>query len=217
MDEHRQSLIPIFVTEQLERAANLALDYAPLTRMQLTKLRGKTFALELQRPHFPLLVEVGRRTLRFQSNWEGDVDVTVRGPAFALLRQINRNEQTPAALMAQGIEIEGDQELAQQFLAILKDLDLDLETALGDLIGDMAAHQISEVARAGFSFLRNTAKAMLNQSRHLVVEERKLVIKRREFQRFEDDVDGLRQDTERLQARLNKLKKNLSNQDEVTP
>lgn len=217
MDEHRQSLIPLLITEQLERAANLALDYAPVTRMQLGKLRGKSFALELQRPHFPLLMEVSKRHVHFQSQWEGQVDVTVRGPAVALLKQINSNDQTPGAFMAQGIEIEGDQELAQHFMAILKDLDLDLESALGDLIGDMAAHQISEVARMGFGFLRNTAKAFLDQSRHLVVEERKLVVKRREFMRFEDDVSELRQDTERLQARLNKLKNQLPNQDEVTP
>lgn len=205
MDQQRQSLIPLFVTEQLERAANLALNYAPVTRMQLSKLRGKSFALELQRPHFPLLMEVDRGNLYFQSHREGQADVTVRGPALALLKQINSDDQTPAALMAQGIEIEGDQQLAQQFMSILKDLDLDLELALGDLIGDMAAHQISEVARMGFGFLRSTTKAVLDQSRHLVVEERRLVIKRREFQRFEDKVTELRQGAERLQARINKL------------
>ena len=102
MDEHRQSLIPLLITEQLERAANLALDYAPVTRMQLGKLRGKSFALELQRPHFPLLMEVSKRHVHFQSQWEGQVDVTVRGPAVALLKQINSNDQTPGALMAQG-------------------------------------------------------------------------------------------------------------------
>ena len=41
MDTHRQSLIPAFLTEQLERAANRALYYAPVTRLQLTKLKGK--------------------------------------------------------------------------------------------------------------------------------------------------------------------------------
>src|SRR5262245_18047483 len=67
MDANRQSLLPTFVTEQLERVANRALHYAPLTRLQLHKLEGKSFGIELQRPHFPLLVSVTRKGLLFQS------------------------------------------------------------------------------------------------------------------------------------------------------
>ena len=217
MDQHRQSLIPIFVTEQLERAANLALDYAPVTRMQLAKLRGKRFALELQRPNFPLMIEVGRAQIRFQSNWDDEADVTVRGPAIALIRQLSSDQSSPADLINRGIEIEGDQLLAQQFMTLLKDLDLDLETALGDLIGDLAAHQLSEVARVGFSWLRGTAKAIAQQSRHLVVEERNLVVKRNEFAGFEQEVGELRQQSERLQARLDRLKQSLANQEDTAP
>lgn len=210
MDEHRQSLIPIFLTEQLERAANRALYYAPVTRLQLTKLKGKSLAIELQRPNFPLLMAVGKRSLSFQSQWEGAADVTIRGPALALLRQIGSEETSPADLMALGIEIEGDQQLAQQFLQVIKDLDLDLESALGDLIGDMAAHQIAEVAKVGFGWLRTTAKAVLNQSRQLIAEEHQWVLTPREYQRFRSDVEDLREDTDRLQARLQRLQKTLN-------
>ncbi|AUM12243.1 ubiquinone biosynthesis accessory factor UbiJ [Ketobacter alkanivorans] len=207
MDQHRQSLIPVFLTEQLERAANRALYYAPVTRLQLTKLKGKSLAIELQRPNFPLLMTVGKRSLGFQNQWEGAADVTIRGPAVALLRQIGSAEISPADLMQLGIEIEGDQQLAQQFLQVIKDLDLDLESALGDLIGDMAAHQITEVARVGFSWLRSTARAVIDQSRNVIAEERQWVLTPREFQRFQSDVEDLREDTDRLQARLQRLHK----------
>ena len=50
MTEPQRSLLPVLVTEQLERAANRALRYAPLTRLQLRPLQGRTLALELQRP-----------------------------------------------------------------------------------------------------------------------------------------------------------------------
>lgn len=210
MDQHRQSLIPVFLTEQLERAANRALYYAPVTRLQLTKLKGKSLAIELQRPHFPLLMSVGKRNLSFQSQWDSPADVTIRGPAVALLRQIGKQDITPADLMKLDIEIEGDQQLAQQFLHIIKDLDLDLESALGDLIGDLAAHQITEVAKAGFGWLRTTAKAVLNQSRHMIAEERQWVLTPRQFQRFQQDVEDLREDTDRLQARLQRLQKTLN-------
>ena len=209
MDTHRQSLIPTFLTEQLERVANRALYYAPLTRMQLHKLEGRSLGIELQRPHFPLLVSVTRKGLMFQSHWEGGADVTLRGPAVALLRQLRNEDNTPGSLMRHGIELEGDQALAQQFVKVLKDLDIDLESALGDLIGDLAAHQVVEVARSGLGWLGRAGKSLLQQSRHLLAEERKVVVNTRQFDGFRSKVEQLREDTDRLEARLRLLRDRL--------
>jgi ubiquinone biosynthesis accessory factor UbiJ len=220
MDANRESLIPTFLTEQLERVANRALQYAPLTRLQLHKLEGKSFGIELQRPHFPLLISVTRKGLLFQSHWEGSADVSIRGPAVALLRQLRAEDTTPASLMRNGIELEGDQALAQQFVKVLKDLDIDLESALGDLIGDVAAHQIAEVARTGLDWLNRAGKTLLQQSRNFLAEERKVVLTPRQFHRFRDDVEELREDTDRLEARLRQLQQRVNaraNPEEVKP
>ncbi len=220
MDANRQSLLPTLVTEQLERVANRALHYAPLTRLQLQKLQGKSFGIELQRPHFPLLISVTRKGLLFQSHWEGSADAGIRGPAVALLRQLRQDNTTPAALMRGGIEIIGDPQLVQQFVKVLKDLDLDLESALGDLIGDVAAHQISEIARTGLDWLGRAGKTLLQQSRNFLAEERNVVITPRQFSRFRDDVEALREDTDRLEARLRQLQQQVnspSNKEEVKP
>lgn len=220
MDANRQSLLPTLVTEQLERMANRALQYAPLTRLQLQKLQGKSFGIELQRPSFPLLISVTRKGLLFQSHWEGSADVSIRGPAVALLRQLRQDDTTPAALMRGGIEIEGDQQLAQQFVKVLKDLDIDLESALGDLIGDVAAHQITEIARTGLDWLGRAGKTLLQQSRNFLAEERNVVITPRQHARFRDDVEELREDTDRLEARIRQLQDRVANrpaQEEVKP
>ena len=211
MDDARSSLIPTFLTEQLERVANRALQYAPLTRLQLQKLQGKSFGIELQRPHFPLLVSVTRKGLLFQSHWEGGADVSIRGPAVALLRQLSKGDNTPASLMQAGIEIVGDQQLAQQFVKVLQDLDLDLESMLGDLIGDLAAHQITEVARTGLGWLGRAGKSLLQQSRNFLADERNVVVTSRQFTRFRDDVETLREDTDRVEARLRNLQQTLAN------
>ncbi|HVL01266.1 MAG TPA: SCP2 sterol-binding domain-containing protein [Dongiaceae bacterium] len=211
MDANRQSLLPTFVTEQLERVANRALHNAPLTRLQLHKLEGKSFGIELQRPHFPLLVSVTRKGLLFQSHWEGSADVSIRGPATALLRQLRQDDTTPAALMRAGIEVDGDQLLAQQFVKVMKDLDIDLESILGDLIGDLAAHQVTEIARTGLDWLGRAGKALLQQSRTFLTEERKVLLTPRQHARFRDDVEALREDTDRLEARLRQLQQHVAN------
>ena len=214
MDPHRQSLIPVFLTQQLERTANRTLMYAPVTRMQLVKLKGRTLALELEKPHFPLYLAVGKRQLRFQSRWDAPADVTIRGPALSLLRQMSHQDNTPADLMKLGIEIDGDQQLAQQFLVILRDLDMDFESLLGDVVGDVAAHQISTVARVGLSWFRSTAKTVLQQSRHLLVEEQEWLISPQLFRRFRSDVEELREDSDRLQARLTRFQSRLQSRNE---
>lgn len=212
MDSHRQSLIPTLLTEQLERVANRALDYAPVTRLQLRKLAGKSLAIELQRPHFPLLVSVTRKGVVFYSHWDGGADVTLRGPAVALLRQLREDNPTPASLMCHGIELEGDQALARQFINLLRDLDIDLESALGDLIGDVAAHQAVQVARSGLDWLGRVGKSLLQQSRQLLAEERKVVVSTHQFDEFRSQVEQLREDTDRLEARLQLLRERLQPQ-----
>ena len=209
MTEPQRSLLPVLVTEQLERAANRALRYAPLTRLQLRPLQGRTLALELQRPPLRLLIQVERRTLGFRSHWEEPADVTIRGPALGLLRQLPAREVGIGELMQAGIEIEGDQQLASQYMKILQELDLDLETALGDLIGDVAAHQFSGVARAGWDWFRTTTRTLVRQSRHWLGEEVEWVLTPRRLDTFEGEVNRLRQDTDRLQARLQRLQRRL--------
>lgn len=209
MDTRPPSLIPAFITEQLERLANRALLYAPLTRLQLQKLQGKTFAIELQRPGLRLLLRVTRKGLLFQSQWEDNADASVRGPAVALLRQLRQEDTSPAALIRGGIEIGGDLHLAQQFVKVLKDLDLDLESALGDLIGDVAAHQISELTRTGLGWLGRAGRTLLRQSRNYLAEERNVLLTPRQYTRFRDDVEALRESTDRLDARIARLQRQI--------
>ena len=210
MDEHRQSLLPVFVVGQLEKAANRALKHAPLTRVQMAKLRGRSISIQLERPNFPLQIMIERKQFRFSSQWDEPSDTTISGPTVALMRQLGRQQSSPAELMKHNIVIEGDQELAQQFIKLMKELDVDFESILGDFIGDMAAHQIGEVTRGGIRWLKHTAKAVVKQTKHYLSEERALVVQPQEFDHFEQAVDTLREDTDRLEARIKRLIQNNS-------
>ena len=205
MSNEQTSLLPTLIAEQLEQVANRALHYAPLTRLQLRKLEGKSFGIELQRPPLSLLVSVTRKGLLFQSHWDGNADAGVRGPALALLKQLRRGNNQPELLASDGIDLTGDPVLAQQFIKVLNVLDIDFEGILGDLIGDVAAHQLSEFARTGFSWLNRTGKNLLQQSRHFLAEERKVLLTPHQFSRFRDDVETLSEDTDRAEARLHRL------------
>ncbi len=209
MDEHRQSLLPVFVVGQLEKAANRALKYAPLTRVQMAKLRGHSIKIQLQRPNFPIHILIERRQIRFSSQWDEPSDATLSGPTVALLRQLGREQSSPAELMKYNIQIEGDQEIAQQFIKLIKELDIDFESILGDFIGDMAAHQLGEVARGSLRWLKHTAKTVAQQTRHFLAEERALVVQSQEFEHFQASVDTLREDTDRMEARIRHLARNI--------
>ena len=215
MSDSNHSLIPVFLTAQLEKAANQALKYAPVTLMQLKTVKGRTFALQLEKPNVALLVRVSARRLHFQSQWDEQPDVMLSGPALSIVKMLNQDTVTPATLMHHQIRIDGDQALAMQFMDILQDLELDWEGALADVIGEAAAHQISNVARTGFGWLRNASTAILSQARHLTTQEQEWVPARNRFQSFQRDVETLRDDTDRLQARIQQLKSTLDSQEDA--
>ena len=209
MDKHRRSLVPTFLIAQLERAANGALKYAPVTRIQMVPLKGHSLGIQLQRPAIPLQLCVDKRQIRIYSNWEMDTDVTIKGPAMSLVRQLTKNQTTPADLMQNGIEIDGDQELAEQFITLLRNLDLDFEGILADFIGDLAARQLGNFARTGLEIFHQAATTFAEQTKRFIAEDQAMVVGPSEFDQFKLEVDEIRQRGDRLQARLQNIQQQL--------
>lgn len=211
MDKHRRSLVPTFLIAQLEKAANGALKYAPVTRIQMVPLKGKSLGIHLQRPGIPLQLYVDKREIQIHSNWEIETDVTIKGPAMSLVRQLTKTQNTPADLMQNGIEIVGDQELAEQFISLLRNLDVDFEGILADFIGDIAARQLGNFARTGLEIFHQAATTFAEQTKRFIAEDQSMVVSPFEFDQFKTEVDDIRQRGDRLQARVQQLQQRLDN------
>ena len=213
-DSQRRSLVPSFVSEQLEKAINTAIQYAPGTQAALDSLVGKSVCLITTNPAINTTLEICSGEIRINPYWEGSATVTIKGPLITVLFQIGLNK-SPGNVMASGIHIEGDQALAQQLATIFKETDIDLEEPLAHWVGDVAAHQAGQMARSAFSWLKKTTHTLMDSSSHYLREESQQVVEKQELHLFSQDIDVLRADYDRLEARAQQLQKKSPSQTET--
>jgi len=103
------------------------------------------------------------------------------------------------------IEVEGDAALAGALTRVLATLRWDIEEDLSHLVGDIAAHRIAGAARSAADWQRTTANNLARSIGEYVTEERPLLAGRDALHAFAQAVDALRDDTERLEKRIERL------------
>ena len=182
----------------VEVALNAAIEGSSAARADLTRLSGKVIALKLE--GLPLtfwfLPQPGRLTVA--ADYHGTADIEVRAPAASLMGAALRGDEAPP----RGMHVNGDAETAQVFSRLLKQADLDWEELLSRYTGDVAARQVGNVVRGIGRWGRDAAERLGRDFADYLQYESRDLPPRREVQGFLDQVDRLRDDAERLDARL---------------
>ena len=101
--------------------------------------------------------------------------------------------------------IEGDTELAAAMSRVLRNMSWEYEEDLSKLIGDIPAHQLSEFGRKTVSEVKKQSLNVAEMFAEYWQEEQPMIAKKRHIQQFMLDVESLRDATERLEKRLDKL------------
>lgn len=190
----------------LEAALNGYLGLDPVTRERLAALHGRIIGLEVLGLGLTLFFtpdETG--ALQVHGRHEGEPDCWLRGAPLDLLRAGDRAKGADQ-LFSQRVRIEGDSGLAQRFGAILGEIDIDWEEHLSRIVGDVAAHEVGSAARAAQDFGRRAGRTADQNLREYLQEEARLLPTRYEVNEFLDAVDVLRDDVERLAARVERLR-----------
>ena len=196
------SLIPSFITGQLEKLANKALEYAPGTRLELLPHAGKTIKFTTTAPRFCIYLSVEENHLTFSNFRDSDADTAIEGPAMALMAQLTRSDNS---IIGTRIKISGDQALARELLTILKNLDVDWEEPLSLILGDVAAHHLGRFTRKTLGWIQGATRNLMTDARDFLVEEQKLLVERPRIEHFYQQVDKLREDYDRAEARYQLL------------
>ena len=80
------------------------------------------------------------------------------------------------------------------------------------LIGDVAAHRLGRLARGALGWGRNAAATLLQDAGEYFSHERADLVSREEGEQFLRGVDALREDIDRLEARITLLAQRLAPQ-----
>lgn len=130
-------------------------------------------------------------------------DATIIGGPFSLLAL---SGPAPEAVLQRGdVRIDGDAELAQKFRELFLLLRPDLEEELSLVLGDVPAHQLGRLARGALGWTRKAASTTVRNVAEYLGHERRDLVSRSEAEQFLQGVDTLREDVDRLAARIDLL------------
>lgn len=197
------TMLPTAVLAGLESAVNLVLAMDPETVDKLIPLEGRVLAVRLLGTGITLYLIPRRGGLHISDRFDGIVDTTLEGAPFSLLRM--KQVEGTSGLFGEGISIEGDVALGQKFRDILAGLDIDWEEHLSRISGDVVAHQAGNLFRDLLAYGDRLASNLREDTGDYLREELRTVVSREEVDAFTAEVDTLRDDAERLAARIDRL------------
>jgi len=167
------------------------------------KLAGKVIAIRVRNTALTAWFIVHDDRLDLALDGDEDPDVMISGSLLTLARM--SGAPGTSELRSGALELTGDTHVASDFQRLLNYAKPDLEEELSAFIGDVAAHRIGELARGFGKWSREARATMGANIRDYLQEESRDLPTRYEVDRFADEVGVLRDDVDRLEARMRRL------------
>jgi ubiquinone biosynthesis protein UbiJ len=139
-------------------------------------------------------------------HYQDEADTTLRGSPMALLKMSMSKDVAPLMLKGE-VEIEGDVRLGRNFKKILSEMDIDWEEYAARIIGDAPAHHLASLTKKIMNWGRQAGSDLAADISEYLQEESRDVVSKPELEKFYQDVDTLRNQLDRVQARFEALKK----------
>lgn len=186
----------------LEAVLNRALALDEQTRQRVGALEGRRIGVDLRGIVPALAIEVRAGRLRVGPHWQRSPDLNLRATPAALAAMALRRADTPARGR---VEISGDAELARQLEQLARGFQPDLEEAFARAFGDVLGVPLARGLQRALTWGRESADALLRDTADYLRDERRELVATAEMEQFLDDVDALRERSERLEARVRDL------------
>jgi len=180
----------------------LALD--PEAPEKLTAFDGKVICIDIRGPDKTIYLLIKGSTISVVKTYDAEADATIIGSPAALFKLGVQRDSAPL-FFAGEVEIRGDTRLGRQFKSLLADMEIDWEEQLSRLVGDIASHRIAGLFNDLRKWSKTAADNFADDLGEYLQEESRDVVSGAEMGMFYQQVDKLRDDTERLIARIHRL------------
>lgn len=169
-------------------------------------LEDRVFAVRVTNTSLVMYVIVGPGEIYLTNEYSSAPDATATGSLLSLARLAGPDGD--AAIRDGSVEITGDSELALEFQALLRYGRPDLEEELSGVVGDVIAHSIGEFARNTSRWGQEARSTVRQNVSEYLQEESRAVPSRYETESFRQEVELLRDDVARFEARLKRFEEN---------
>jgi ubiquinone biosynthesis protein UbiJ len=169
-------------------------------------LSGTVVAVRVRNTALAAYFLIDDETLDVATSSSKEPDVVVCGSLITLARMNAKSSE--AAIRDGSLDLSGDARLAEKFQKLLNHAKPDVDEELSSLIGDVAAHRLGEISRGIGRWGRDVRSTMGANIREYLQEESRDAPSRYEADKFSKNVGTLRDDVDRLEARVNRLQEN---------
>ena len=167
------------------------------------ELDGKTIAIRVRDTALAMYFDIDDGLVALATDSVAEADVVITGSLLTLASLAGPTGER--AIRDGSIDLTGDAYTARAFQDLLRYAKPDIEEELSTLIGDAAAHRLGEIARGVRNWSREARSTMRSNIREYLQEESRDLPSRYEVDRFTRRVDVLRDDVDRIEARLSRL------------
>ncbi|NVK36661.1 MAG: SCP2 sterol-binding domain-containing protein [Gammaproteobacteria bacterium] len=192
-----------------ERTINKALRYDAATAQKLATLAPKVLAIEILQPATTIYVAFGNE-MRLMAHYEATPDAKLSGELNAFIN-LARHEDKHAALMKSDIQIQGSSQLAMGLAEAMSQLNIDFEAMISEFTGPVVAHVVGKNLRRLGSWLKQAGEKFQQDTTEYVRDELQLAPHKLEGESQFMAIGKLKQDAERLEARVQRLAAKIKN------
>jgi len=185
----------------LEIALNHALRFDMESHEKLQRFASRSIRIDITNLNIAVIARFTDDRILLETAEEHVADLMIKADSFALLKLV----QQPDSLFSNQIQIRGDVQFAKQLQDWQQHFDFDWEQQLARVTGDTLAYPLAQSLRRGFDWLNYNRSEFEQSLAEYLREESQYLPDKSQTERFMQNVDLLRADTERLEARIKRL------------
>lgn len=191
------------ITERLQVLVDAKVEGSPRARELIAQLESKCMRITARHTPWSVTLHATQGRLLLARDAAYVADVTLAGSPLALM---SLTREDPAVVIRRGdVTLTGDGEAGARFQELAQLLRPDLEAGLAHIVGDIPAYGVGSLVRKALDWGRATASTQVTNVGEYLAHERRLLVPRAEARQFIDEVDVLREQVDRLEARIKAL------------
>ena len=197
-------MLSVLFIDGLEKSINRFLRMDSDVSLFLKPLSGKVIEIKIEPMDSVIYLCPSSTGIQLLERYEGKPDTVLSGTplSFGLM---GLSKTPKRALFSGQVRMAGDLEVGRHLQALFEKLEIDWEEQLSHATGDVLAHKLGNIFRAGKAWGKESLKTFeLNIAEYLQEETRELPAKA-EISIYYRKVDKVRADYDRLEARVQRL------------
>lgn len=195
--------------QAIQSALNRYLALDPESNARLHALNNTFVTVELQGIPFIFQLQFMDARIHIVTDDFNPPNTTIKGKPISLLH-MSFTKENRKRFFEEGVVIEGDINLGMQVIRLFDELEIDWEEHVSAYIGDIPAHEINRVFQRIKQFGKRLNDSFIQSTNEYIHEEKPIFPAREALNDFFQDIDTLRMDTDRLEARIDLLNKRIA-------